>query len=83
MSTSGNPSHGRSRICNAAQMERKRILDREHQRLRRQKAKRLSEMIQAEMSDLRQDLTFALEILDRLYQLVYFALQQNVNSDGG
>lgn len=64
-------------------MERKRILDREHQRLRRQKAKRLSEMIQAEMSDLRQDLTFALEILDRLYQLVYFALQQNVNSDGG
>ncbi|RAQ43068.1 hypothetical protein AFGD_011533 [Aspergillus flavus] len=70
MSTSRNPSHGRSRICNAAQMERKRILDREHQRLRRQKAKRLSEMIQAEMSDLRQDLTFALEILDRLYQLV-------------
>lgn len=64
-------------------MERKRILDREHQRLRRQKAKRLSEMIQAEMSDLRQDLTFALERLDRLYQLVYFALQQNVNSDGG
>ncbi|RAQ67887.1 hypothetical protein COH20_009798 [Aspergillus flavus] len=70
MSTSRNPSHGRSRICNAAQMERKRILDREHQRLRRQKAKRLSEMIQAEMSDLRQDLTFALERLDRLYQLV-------------
>ncbi|PIG87424.1 hypothetical protein AARAC_007444 [Aspergillus arachidicola] len=70
MSASRKPSHGRSRIRNAAQLERKRILDREHQRLRRQKAKRLSETIQAEMSDLRQGLTFALERLDRLCQLV-------------
>ncbi|KAE8381846.1 hypothetical protein BDV26DRAFT_289052 [Aspergillus bertholletiae] len=42
MSTSQQiPTRGR-RIRNATQLERKRILDREHQRLRRQKAKRLS-----------------------------------------
>ncbi|KAE8423042.1 hypothetical protein BDV36DRAFT_290853 [Aspergillus pseudocaelatus] len=70
MSTGRKRSHGRGRIRNAAQLERKRILDREHQRLRRQKAKRLSDTIQEEMSQLRQDLTLALGRLDRLCQLV-------------